>query len=82
MTTCEHKYFANIFQFYRNSHFLVHLSFFIAESNFLSANKITTEVGFRPISEIPRYQPVDITEHLQQLDGDVRDYTMQLQSEK
>lgn len=39
------------------------------------------ETGFRPIRDPERYQPVDITEYLQQLDGDVRDYTMQLQSE-
>ena len=46
------------------------------------ATKERSELGFHPISEIPRYQPVDITDYLQQLDGDVRDYTMQLQSEK
>ena len=39
------------------------------------------ETLFRPINE-QRYQPVDITEYLQQLDGDIREYTMQLQSEK
>ena len=47
-----------------------------------AATKERSELGFHPISEIPRYQPVDITDYLQQLDGDVRDYTMQLQSEK
>ena len=47
-----------------------------------SATKERSELGFHPISEIPRYQPVDISDYLQQLDGDVRDYTMQLQSEK
>ncbi|XP_060581601.1 integrator complex subunit 3-like, partial [Ruditapes philippinarum] len=39
------------------------------------------ETGFRPIRDPQRYQPVDITDYLQQLDGDIRDYTMQLQSE-
>lgn len=49
--------------------------FFLSENN-------KFETGFRPIRDLQRYQPVDITEYLQQLDGDVRDYTMQLQSEK
>ena len=48
---------------------------------YILGNNIS-EMGFQTLSEIPRYQPVDITEHLQQLDGDIRDYTMQLQSEK
>lgn len=42
----------------------------------------TEETGFRPIRETQRYQPVDISEHLQQLDGDIREYTMQLQNER
>jgi len=40
------------------------------------------EVGFRPIRESQRYEPVDISEYLQQLDGDIREFTMQLQNEK
>lgn len=40
------------------------------------------ETGFRPIRDVQRYQPVDISEHLQQLDGDIREFTMQLQNEK
>lgn len=42
-------------------------------------NKSDTQ--FRPIRDMQQYQPVDITDYLQQLDGDIRDYTMQLQSE-
>lgn len=40
------------------------------------------ETGFRPIRDTQRYQSVDISEHLQQLDGDIREFTMQLQNEK
>ncbi|XP_052276619.1 integrator complex subunit 3-like isoform X2 [Dreissena polymorpha] len=40
------------------------------------------ERGFHPIRDPHRYQSIDITEHLQQLDGDIRDYAMQLQEER
>ncbi|XP_052795999.1 integrator complex subunit 3-like [Mya arenaria] len=45
----------------------------------LANNK--TESTFRPIRDPQRYQSVDITEHLQQLDGDIRYFTEQLLNE-
>ncbi|KAK3595164.1 hypothetical protein CHS0354_002764 [Potamilus streckersoni] len=54
---------------------------FSDEEEEIPLRKLSEDFFFRPICEIPRYQPIDITDHLQQLFGDIRDYTMQLQSE-
>jgi len=48
----------------------------------MSAGNSKPEKGFRPIRDPQRYQSIDITEHLQQLDGDIKYYTEQLLNEK
>lgn len=40
------------------------------------------EMKFKPIKEPPKLEQIDITEYVDQLDGDLKKYTLQLQNEK
>ncbi|GFS03973.1 integrator complex subunit 3 [Elysia marginata] len=43
--------------------------------------KLKDEIGFQPIKESAAYVPVDITEHLNQLGGQIHDLTVELMEE-
>ncbi|GFO40922.1 integrator complex subunit 3 [Plakobranchus ocellatus] len=44
--------------------------------------KLKDEIGFQPIQESAAYVPVDITEHLNQLGGQIHDLTVELMGER
>ena len=46
------------------------------------AGKLKDEMGFQPIKESAAYVPVDITEHLNQLGGQIHDLTVELMDER
>lgn len=47
----------------------------------LLTDKLRSDCTFQPIKDT-RYEPVDLEEYLQQLGGDVYEYTVQLRDEK
>ncbi|XP_005091080.1 integrator complex subunit 3 isoform X2 [Aplysia californica] len=51
------------------------------EEDTVPMGKMKEEVGFRPIKESAAYVAVDITEHLNQLSGQIHDLTSELQGE-
>ncbi|KAI8777522.1 integrator complex subunit 3-like isoform X1 [Biomphalaria glabrata] len=52
------------------------------EEDNVPLGKLKEDVGFRPIKESPAYVPVDITEHINQLSGQIHDLTVELQGER
>lgn len=50
-------------------------------SFFLSTEKLRNELNFRPIRELAKFEPVDTTEYLEQLDDDFRDCVEEMQQE-
>lgn len=46
-----------------------------------SVEKLPSDCTFQPIRDT-RYEPVDLEEYLQQLGGDIYEYTVQLRDEK
>ncbi len=48
---------------------------------FCFAGKLRNEFTFRPIRELAKFEPVDIREHLEQLDEDFRECVEQMQQE-
>ncbi|ESP00345.1 hypothetical protein LOTGIDRAFT_140883 [Lottia gigantea] len=44
--------------------------------------RLGNDVKFQPIRDMPCYQHVDISENIQQLAGDIKDLTVELQSER
>ncbi|BFZ01574.1 hypothetical protein BsWGS_04613 [Bradybaena similaris] len=52
------------------------------EEDNVPLGKLKEDIGFRPIKESAAYVPVDITEHLNQLTGQIHDLTVELQGER
>ncbi|XP_071116601.1 integrator complex subunit 3-like [Haliotis cracherodii] len=54
---------------------------FSDEEDEIPLGKLKQEMKFQPIPEPPRFQPVDISEHLHQLPEDLQGFTQELQNE-
>ncbi|KAH9500797.1 Integrator complex subunit 3 [Bulinus truncatus] len=52
------------------------------EEDNVPLGKLKDDIGFRPIKDSPAYVPVDITEHINQLTGQIHDLTVELQGER
>ncbi|KAI0237347.1 Integrator complex subunit 3 [Lamellibrachia satsuma] len=46
-----------------------------------STEKLRSELKFQPIKEPPKFEPIDITEHVEQLDGEIKRLVTVLQKE-
>jgi hypothetical protein len=49
--------------------------------SFISKGQLRDELKFQPIKLAPRFQPVDISDSLEVLEGDVKTLVLELQAE-